>query len=268
MSLRSRSVRWAIESAILIAIGIGLAAIDVGLTFFVIVMAIGWLGVAGLERAVLQPEREGPPAEEELPVHEAGVERGAVSAPLDEAELEAQPEWREGVRVVPTEDHQPVLEAQTPEVEVPYEPPVPEPEPEPVAVVQEEPPPVREPETEPQPDQVTGELPPIAAAEPEPERPPVLVEVPPLPPERPEPAPIAIPTTVVELPSRGPREWNLWDLERRARERTGEDPFRDEEWAALFVYLREYASPDGMLPPEFDDLLRESFGDLLLAGYA
>ena len=95
-----------------------------------------------------------------------------------------------------------------------------------------------------------------------------LVEVPPLEPEPPvaEPEPAPARSTVVELPFRGPREWNLWDLERRARDRAGQDPFRDEEWAALFVNLREYATPDGMLPPEFDELVRESFNELLLAG--
>ena len=106
-----------------------------------------------------------------------------------------------------------------------------------------------------------------ADAEPEPEPVPEQVElaaVPPMPPERvPEPDGGA----VVDLPLRGgPREWNLWDLERLARERHGEDPYRDEEWSALFVYLREYASPDGMLPADFDDLIRSSFGELLTAG--
>jgi len=115
----------------------------------------------------------------------------------------------------------------------------------------------------------------VAVAEPEPEREPVpeqveLAAVPPLPPEPvPEPEPV-VPedrSAVVELPFRaGPREWNLWDLERLARERHGEDPYRDEEWSALFVYLREYASPDGMLPADFDDLIRSSFGELLTAG--
>jgi hypothetical protein len=103
-----------------------------------------------------------------------------------------------------------------------------------------------------------------------------LVVVPPLPPEpepepEPEPVPVAPPEAdggaVVELPLRGgPREWNLWDIERRARERYGEDHYRDEEWLALLVYLREYASPDGMLPADFDDLIRSSFGELLTAG--
>ena len=120
-------------------------------------------------------------------------------------------------------------------------------------VVREEPlPEAQEPEEAP----LEPEAPAVAVAEREPE---------------PEPAPVAPPETdgggVVDLPLRGgPREWNLWDLERHARERRGEDPYRDEEWSALFVYLREYASPDGMLPADFDDLVRSSFGELLTAG--
>ena len=61
-----------------------------------------------------------------------------------------------------------------------------------------------------------------------------------------------------------PREWNLWDLERRARERSG-DRLRTEEWTALFMHLREFANADGILPKEFDQLVRESFADLIQA---
>jgi hypothetical protein len=60
------------------------------------------------------------------------------------------------------------------------------------------------------------------------------------------------------------REWNLWDLERRAREQAGNAP-RDEEWSALFTHLRVFANADGVLPKEFDELVRESFGELIEA---
>jgi hypothetical protein len=60
------------------------------------------------------------------------------------------------------------------------------------------------------------------------------------------------------------REWNLWDLERRAREQSGNAP-RDEEWSALFTHLRVFANADGVLPKEFDELVRESFGELIEA---
>jgi hypothetical protein len=40
----------------------------------------------------------------------------------------------------------------------------------------------------------------------------------------------------------------------------------NEELAYLLVYLREFANADGLLPLEFDSLVRESFGDHLTAG--
>jgi hypothetical protein len=73
----------------------------------------------------------------------------------------------------------------------------------------------------------------------------------PAPPQTPPPPPPA-------------REWNLWDLERRAREQAGNAPW-DEEWSALFTQLRVFANADGVLPKEFDGLVRESFGKLIEA---
>jgi hypothetical protein len=60
-----------------------------------------------------------------------------------------------------------------------------------------------------------------------------------------------------------PQEWNVWELERLARDRAGADPVHDEELGFLLVYLREFATPDGLLPADFDGLVRESFGDLV-----
>jgi hypothetical protein len=60
------------------------------------------------------------------------------------------------------------------------------------------------------------------------------------------------------------REWNIWELERQAREHAGEQA-RDEEWTALFVHLRQFATTEGLLPKEFDDLVRESFAELIPA---
>jgi hypothetical protein len=64
-------------------------------------------------------------------------------------------------------------------------------------------------------------------------------------------------------PAVAPRSWNLWDLERIARENTRKQPERRDEWAYLFVHLRQFATADGSLPTEFDGLVRESFGGLL-----
>jgi outer membrane biosynthesis protein TonB len=108
---------------------------------------------------------------------------------------------------------------------------------------------------------------------PEPKRP-RIVAVPRSEPEpEPEPEPVSEPARepVVE-PSRvvafvpandGPREWNLWELERAARANTSDDVARNEERAYLLMYLREFAGPDGMLPRDFDGLVRDAFGDVL-----
>ncbi|HXV56814.1 MAG TPA: hypothetical protein VD704_03010 [Gaiellaceae bacterium] len=136
--------------------------------------------------------------------------------------------------------------------------PAPPPEPEPAAAAAEEP------------------DPPAAAPEPEPSERPRLRPVPPpppapAPPAEPEPAPEPVPAAaarpdVVDLRTHltaSPRRWNLWDLERRARDEAQRHPARYEEWSYLFVHLRQFATPDGSLPTEFDGLVRESFGELL-----
>ena len=102
----------------------------------------------------------------------------------------------------------------------------------------------------------------------EPERP-RIVSVPALPPEpEPEPELEAEPEepdrVVAFLPANdSPREWNLWELERAARDHGGNDVARNEERSYLLIYLREFAGPDGTLPADFDALVRESFGDVL-----
>jgi hypothetical protein len=102
--------------------------------------------------------------------------------------------------------------------------------------------------------------------------PPPLVPVPgyetaPLEPSAALTPPAAPPREPVALPlSYATREWNLWELERRARERAGLDPLRDQEWSFLLMYLREFADADGILPPDFDPLVRESFAELIGAG--
>ena len=132
----------------------------------------------------------------------------------------------------------------------------------PVAV----PPPEAEPDPEPDPEPIP-EAPP-----PEPPRP-SLWPLPPPPPSPPSPAPAAEPVRpaatsrdVIDLRTRAtlqPRRWNLWDLERLARDEAQNDPLRYEEWSYLFVNLRQFATPEGLLPLEFDDLVPESFGELL-----
>jgi hypothetical protein len=81
---------------------------------------------------------------------------------------------------------------------------------------------------------------------------------PPPPPPPPEPEPEPEPVPVFSGP---PREWNLWELQRAARDAADDD--RHEEWGALLIHLREFANADGDLPLEFDGLVRESFAPLL-----
>lgn len=114
-------------------------------------------------------------------------------------------------------------------------------------------------------------------AEPEPEserepapapspEPPPIVAVPPPPPE-PEPEPERAPEparVVAFIPANdGPKEWNLWELERAARDHATDDVARNEERSYLLMYLREFAGPDGILPTDFDGLVRDAFGDVL-----
>lgn len=126
----------------------------------------------------------------------------------------------------------------------------------------------------PQPSVETREAELSSEPEPEPEPEPTreherprIVAVPALPPE-PEPEPEVEPEepdrVVAFLPANdSPREWNLWELERAARDHGGDDVARNEERSYLLMYLREFAGPDGTLPADFDALVRESFGDVL-----
>jgi hypothetical protein len=111
-------------------------------------------------------------------------------------------------------------------------------------------------------------LTPEPTAEPESKPAPHITAAPPLPPEpEPEsaPEPVEEPAPAVAyLPmSDSPREWNLWELERATRDYAGDDVARNEERSYLLMYLREFAGPDGVLPTDFDGLVRDAFGDVL-----
>ncbi|HZD86454.1 MAG TPA: hypothetical protein VE088_00435 [Gaiellaceae bacterium] len=58
------------------------------------------------------------------------------------------------------------------------------------------------------------------------------------------------------------RRWNVWELERLARDHAGADAELDEERIFLVRHLRDFADAAGLLPPEFDGLVQESFGEL------
>jgi hypothetical protein len=254
----SARVRFAIEAAFLLVVAAGAAPASLSPLRIILLMFVAWVLVAFIERA---SSRRSQPSEPQA----AGAERRwswrsrreevAEPAPSPLAAIEEHPAPTHVRRLEPQpsqldEELAEILAAETlasapgpavtkrtldltgleePEVAPPPPPPAPEPEPEPEPA----PVPVAAP--------VVPE--PVAVAPPPPPR----VE-PPAPPPPPQP----------------PREWNLWDLERLARDRAG-DAARDEEWSALFVHLRQYAGTDGLLPKEFDGLVRDSFAELIHA---
>jgi len=127
-----------------------------------------------------------------------------------------------------------------------------EPEPEPV---------VAEPEPKPEPEPEPVAEPP-APAPPEPPR--LVPEPEPDPEPEPEIEPLPPAATVVPIGvASGPRQWNVWDLEQIARDHAGGDAMADEERTFLLMYLRDFAGADGLLPVDFDDLVRQSFGGLV-----
>jgi outer membrane biosynthesis protein TonB len=101
--------------------------------------------------------------------------------------------------------------------------------------------------------------------EPSPTPEPSRIAAVPSPPPEPEPEPEPVPSRVVAFipANEGPREWNLWELERAARDHATDDVVRNEERSYLLMYLREFAGPDGILPTDFDGLVRDAFGDVL-----
>jgi hypothetical protein len=227
-------LRVTAEALFLVAVAVGVGFAGLGTYAIIAVMAGAWLVVATLEWAVSRGE----PAPER--------------AAAEPAAAPAAPPPEQHVRVVPRAEPVPETTA--------------EPEPE-AAAAEPEAEPETEPEAEPEPE------PEAEPEQPEPEpvpAPPQLAVVPPPPPEpEPEPQPEREPepqvVTLATHASALPREWNLWELERLARERTGDDSVRDEEWQFLFMYLRDFADPNGVLPASFDGLVRESFSELISA---
>ena len=59
------------------------------------------------------------------------------------------------------------------------------------------------------------------------------------------------------------RGWNIWLLSELVEEAQGQDPIRQEERRQILYYLRDHAELDGLIPPEFEDLVFEAFGDLM-----
>jgi outer membrane biosynthesis protein TonB len=224
--------RFVIEAGLIIAVAVAAGVARLGTLTIIFVMAAVWLVMAAVE-LVISRTRPRPVAE-------------PMQSPTERLEERREPPAVRTVPPAPT-----VAERREPE-------PVPAPEPEVTPGPSLEP--EREPERETPPEPGPPETPPaqprvaVVAAVPEPAQ-----NTQPARP--PEPEPRVVPLTARSLGV--PQQWNLWELERIARERSGTDAARDEERSFILMYLREFADADGVLPTSFDTIVRESFGDVL-----
>jgi hypothetical protein len=231
-----------------------------------IAWTIEWVAWRGSLTTTVVRETTAPPAvPPPPPVAEPAPTE--VFAPLAPTRPEAQPPSEPEPRPEPASEPKPKPESESepePEPERALPPPAPEPVPPP-------PPPAPEPPPDPVVAAPLQEEPPQTRAEPLRSR---LLRLRSVPSPRPEPQPARSPepaaaapasSSVVEFRPRTtePRQWNLWDLERIAREEVREHPERRDEWSYLFLHLREFAQADGSLPTEFDGLVRESFAGML-----
>jgi hypothetical protein len=288
--------RFAVEVGFIVLVAVGLAVTHLRWPAIVGLMGAAWVLTAVVEFVAWRHGRERAPEPLERPV--VAPEPGATEPGSHLRVLEPPPDWppawelkqepepaREAapVPLEPQADPEPELEpvaaAAEPELELK---PVAveagsEPELEPVAVEAEPEPeqlqPVAveaDPEPEPELELELGLEPVAVEAEPEPkpELEPVAVEAEPEPEpvavaREPETEPLAAEPEVVEREPTAARAWNIWELDNLARDASEE---QREELSYLLVYLRDFASPEGVLPTDFDALVRESFGDLLAAG--
>jgi hypothetical protein len=88
---------------------------------------------------------------------------------------------------------------------------------------------------------------------------------PPPPPEpvpAPEPEPVAPPEPAPERITRA-GAWNVDDLERAVARQSNASAEQAEEWSTYLFFLREHASSDGALPPQFDGLVEDVFGSVV-----
>jgi hypothetical protein len=281
--------RFAAEAAFLILVAAGAAIARLSPLAIVFLMLVAWVLVALIERAVSREQRA-----EERPLADLPEEIEAPPTPAALDEEPARTRLREAYRWLfwrrQREGVEPLSAPTAPLEERPSRSHVrriePEPEPPPpveieIEVIETEivvvAPVAPGPSVTKRPLDLPGleEAAPVSpAAEPPHERPAVrpAAEAPPprveapIPPPEPKPPPPPPPDYRPAPPRPRPpaREWNLWELERRAREEAG-DAERDEEWTALFLHLRQFADTQGVLPKEFDDLVRESFAELIQA---
>lgn len=63
--------------------------------------------------------------------------------------------------------------------------------------------------------------------------------------------------------ARAAHGWDIWALDELVEETPGQDPAREEERRQTLYYLRQHTSVDGRIPPGFEDLIYELFGELM-----
>ena len=244
----SARVRFAFEAIFLVLVAVGAALMELEPLTIVLLMGCAWILVALIERASFREAMEAvDEAEEALPAEPAAASADGSREPAARRfwrrhtqRVEELPPPTAALEERPARSHVRRIEAEPP-VEEPSAGASTEPEPEPVpgtAVTT-------------RPLDVPGlEQPPVSVPPPRPRRSLARAAKRVVQPEPPPPPPA--------------REWNIWELERRAREHAPNAP-RAEEWSALFTHLRVFANADGVLPKEFDELVRESFGELIEA---
>jgi outer membrane biosynthesis protein TonB len=251
--------RTVVEAAFLVAVPVVAAALGASMYPIIAAAAVAYLLIFVLEATL---GRQGAPT--------AGRSRLRIpsrSVTVEPAAAEPEPASAlESVVVRPGHDgssgeaaaEPPLPEVPLPEVPLPEpsaapEPPTaPEPSRSAPAPSEHEHVRVLRPEPAPEPVAARPQLTSVPELEPEPEPTPVT------------PAPAPEPSTVVPIGvGAGPRQWNLWDLERLTREHAGGDVARDEERQFLLMYMREFADSSGLLPLDFDGLVRDSFGELV-----
>jgi hypothetical protein len=258
-------IRFMLEAGFLVLVATAVAIAHLSAAAIVLVMAMAWVLVALVERtashsnSAIRSGRLGflfgaPPGDGASGEIGAAVANEQIEEPEEPVAprrslrkrfqaRRSEPEVAPDVELEPPPSHVHVLSSGV------------SPASESAAVVEGEPP-------------VVEPVPPVVEPVPAPQPPaPELRAVPPPPPPA-EPPPVREPDRVVAFAPRanGPHHWNLWDLERVAREGEGADAARDEERVVLLMELRQFASADGMLPESFDGLVRESFSELI--GYA
>jgi hypothetical protein len=245
--------RTVVEAAFLVAVPVVAAALGAGMWTIIAASAVGYLAIVLLE-ATLGRGREGALARGRsrirIPSRTALVRRPGrtpsptpVAPPVESSAVEPDTEATVIVREPPSEPEREPEEVPEPEAAAPTELAS--------ATSSDHVRVLRPAEPEPEPVAEYPQL--VAVPEPEP------VPIAPAPPE-----PVRQPSTVVPIGvAAGPRQWNLWDLERLTREHSGSDVAQDEERQFLLMYLREFADSAGVLPLDFDGLVRDSFGELV-----